>query len=101
MFSSLLSNYTLFARWRYRLTITKISCNFDLSHQHLQHMYEDEQLLHMLHVSLVGEEDDETHVHKGFVVGRRVINMDRGSGYVRLMQDYLLDNPVYNDDVFI
>jgi hypothetical protein len=64
------------------MTITKMSSNSGLSHQHLQRMYENEQLLHMLHVSLVAEEDDETHVHKGFVVWRRVINRDRGGDQV-------------------
>jgi hypothetical protein len=49
---------------------------------------------------MVEDEDEEIHVHRGSVVGRRVINRDRESGYVRLMQDYFSDNPVYNDDIF-
>jgi hypothetical protein len=63
-------------------------------------MYDDEHLLHMLHSSMVEDEDEDTHVHRGSVVGRRVIKWDRGSGYVRLMQDYFSDNLVYNDNIF-
>jgi hypothetical protein len=78
--------------------------NSDRHRQHVRRMYDDEHLLHMLHSSMVEDEDEETHVHRGSVVGRRVINRDRGSGYVRLMQDYFSDNPVYmttySDDGF-
>jgi hypothetical protein len=44
--------------------------------------------------------DEEEEPHRGSVIGRRVIPRDRYSGYVRLMNDYFVDNPVYPEYFF-
>jgi hypothetical protein len=44
-------------------------------------MYEDQQVLHMLHASAVADEEEKPHVHRGSVPGRRIIHRDRSSGY--------------------
>lgn len=44
--------------------------------------------------------DEEEEPHRGSVIGRRVIPRDRYSGYVRLMNDYFVDNPVYPEYYF-
>jgi hypothetical protein len=72
----------------------------NLWHQRLKRMYEDEQVVHMLHASNVADEEEKLHVHRGSVPGRRIIHRDRSSGYARLVQCYFADIPVYNDDIF-
>ena len=69
-------------------------------HRRLKRMYEDEQVLHMLHASTVADEEEKPHVHRGSVPGRRIIHRDRSSGYARLVEDYFADIPMYNDDIF-
>jgi hypothetical protein len=69
-------------------------------HRRLKRMYEDEQVLHMLHASTVADGEEKPHVHRGSVPGRRIIHRDRSSGYARLVEDYFADIPVYNDDIF-
>lgn len=65
----------------------------------MMHMVYNEEVLHMLHVSQVVQEE-EPEVHQGSVIGRRIINCGRDSSYMRLMQDYFCDNPVFSDDMF-
>jgi hypothetical protein len=59
-------------------------------------MYNDEEFLHMLHTTQLAKEEDEQQPHRVSIIGHRFINRDRSSGYFRLMQDYFVENHVYN-----
>jgi hypothetical protein len=48
----------------------------------------------------MGEDENEERVYIGSVPGRRTIPRDRYSGYIRLMEDYFVANPVYGENLF-
>jgi hypothetical protein len=62
-------------------------------------MYEEDELLTMTLSSQITNEE-ETQVHRGSVIGRQVVPRDQYSGYIRLMNDYFVENPVYGENLF-
>jgi hypothetical protein len=48
----------------------------------------------------MGEEENEERVYISSIPSRRTIPRDRYSGYVRLMEDYFVANPVYGENLF-
>jgi hypothetical protein len=61
----------------------------------LQH---DEDTMDLMAIAGLVDEEDEPH--RGSVVGREVTYRDRYGGYHRLMQDYFVASPVYNEKFF-
>lgn len=48
----------------------------------------------------MNEDDVESSHHRGSIVGWETICRDRVQGYHRLMQDYFVERPVYNEAMF-
>jgi hypothetical protein len=61
--------------------------------------YDDEIAAATVVVQLL-EEEEESKPRRGSAIGRQVVARDRLSGHARLMKDYFVPNPVYNDDFF-
>ena len=59
----------------------------------------EDELITLTVATLVACEEEEDR-HRGSIMGRRVIRRDRYSGYIRLMNDYFVDNPVYPEYYF-
>jgi hypothetical protein len=62
------------------------------------HRYAEDEMIAMTVMMYLVEEEKEPH--RGSVFGRRVIPRDRHSAYLRLMNDYFVDNPVYPEYYF-
>ena len=63
-----------------------------------QQFNDEEEAVSLVVISNIADEDEQ--VHRGSVIGRRVIPRDRYIGYIRLMNDYFVDNPVYGENMF-
>jgi hypothetical protein len=61
--------------------------------------YDDEIVAATVIVQLL-QEEEELQPRRGSVFGRQVVPRDRLSGHFRLMADYFVPNPVYDDDFF-
>jgi hypothetical protein len=61
--------------------------------------YDDEIAAATVIVQLL-EEEEQSKPRRGSVIGRQVVARDRLSGHARLMEDYFVPNPVYDDDFF-
>jgi hypothetical protein len=46
------------------------------------------------------QEEEESKPRRGSVIGRQVVHRDRLTGHSRLMEDYFVPNPVYDEDFF-
>jgi hypothetical protein len=46
------------------------------------------------------QEEEESKPRRGSVIGRQVVDRDRLGGHSRLMVDYFVPNPVYDEDFF-
>jgi len=67
----------------------------------LQQFHAHHELLTMTTiVQIIEEEEEEERPHRGSIVGRKMVPRDRFNGYWRLMQDYFLDPPVFDDNHF-
>jgi len=67
----------------------------------LQQFHAHHELLTMTTiVQIIEEEEEEERPRRGSIVGRKTVPRDRFSGYWRLMQDYFLDPPVFDDNHF-
>jgi hypothetical protein len=62
--------------------------------------YYDEIAAAIVVVQLL-EEEEQLKPRRGSVIGRQVTTPDRLSGDTRLMEDYFVPNPVYDDDFFV
>jgi hypothetical protein len=51
-------------------------------------------------VQALVEEEEESRPTRGSVIGRQVVSRDRHSGHYRLMADYFVSDPIYDDDFF-
>jgi hypothetical protein len=51
-------------------------------------------------VQRLAEEEESKPRRGGSVIGRQVVPRDRHGGHYRLMSDYFVTNPVYDDDFF-
>jgi len=65
----------------------------------LQQFHAHHELLTMTTIVQIIEEEEE-RPRRGSIVGRKMVPRDRFSGYWRLMQDYFLDPPVFDDNHF-
>jgi hypothetical protein len=65
----------------------------------LQQFHAHHELLTMTTIVQIIEEEEERPRH-GSIVGRKMVPRDRFNGYWRLMQDYFLDPPVFDDNHF-
>jgi hypothetical protein len=63
-------------------------------------MYNDEVMAATVIVQTLVEEE-ESRPRRGSVIGRQVVHRDRLSGHYRLMEDYFVPNPIYDDDFFV
>jgi hypothetical protein len=61
--------------------------------------YDNEIVAATMVVQLLEEEED-SKPRRGSVIGRQVIDRDRLSGHSRLMADYFVANPIYDEDFF-
>jgi hypothetical protein len=61
--------------------------------------YDDEIVAATVIVQLL-QEEVELQPRRGSMFGRQVVPQDRLSGHFRLMADYFVPNPVYDDDFF-
>ena len=67
----------------------------------LQQFHAHHELLTMTTiVQIIEEEEEEERPRRGSIVGRKTVPRDRFSSYWRLMQDYFLDPPVFDDNHF-
>jgi hypothetical protein len=48
----------------------------------------------------MNEDDVESSHHRGSIVGWETIRRNKVQGYHRLMQDYFVERPVYNEAMF-
>jgi hypothetical protein len=46
------------------------------------------------------QEEEELKPKRGYVIARQVVPRDRLNGHARLMEDYFVPNPTYDDDFF-
>jgi hypothetical protein len=46
-------------------------------------------------------EEEESRPQRGSVIGRQVVRRDGFNGHYRLMADYFVPNPIYDDDFFV
>jgi hypothetical protein len=61
--------------------------------------YDDEFVAGTVIVQLL-QEEEELKPKRGSVIGRQVVPRDRLNGHARLMEDYFVPNPIYDDDFF-
>ena len=66
----------------------------------LQQFHAHHELLTMTTIVQIIEEEEEERPRRGSIVGRKTVPRDRFSSYWRLMQDYFLDPPVFDDNHF-
>lgn len=64
-----------------------------------QYELQDEEISVAI-VQLADGEEEEHQPHRGSVHGRATVDRDRYTGRLRLMQDYFVDPPVYDERFF-
>ncbi|PUZ55532.1 hypothetical protein GQ55_5G220300 [Panicum hallii var. hallii] len=64
-----------------------------------QRLLVEDDIMCLTTLATMGDEDNEERerVYVGSVLGRRTIPRNRYSGYMRLMEDYFVENPVYGE----
>jgi hypothetical protein len=63
--------------------------------------YNDDEIAEATVIVQLLEEEEQSKPRRGSVIGRQVVHRDRLTGHSRLMADYFVPNPIYDDDFFV